>query len=515
VAEPKKPSPLLPIFLIVLVDVLGLTIILPLLPFFAEHLGASPFVVGMIVGDYALCQLIAGPIIGRISDKVGRKPMLVFSQLGTFIGFLMLAASSSLWMVFLSRTIDGLTAGNLSLAQAYIADVTEPKDRAKAFGVIGIAFGIGFLIGPATSGWLAGFGFVWPILLAAALSFTSIMATTFLLPGRILPGRAAAKEDVKAPDAGPAGPGGKRLGVLEWSTYAQYFRRRDLAIYLWQFFAFAFMFATFTSGFALFAERRFDWPAQHVEVVRGTKLTFVNEQTDVPFLLQSPGCPELSGSAPPGGRLTVTVPDRIGECRIADEWGLDLKITERPKVAAMTPGEGGAAGAVTEGRIWKLTNKGPRIPFGVRQVGFIFAYVGFLGIILQGGLIGRLVKRFGEVALVQVGFLSAAVGYLLLGETYTVPLLLVVATINSFGSGILRPAITALITQRVDKTEQGVVLGLTQSLMSIAQIAGPLLAGWLIDRRWLVAWACVAGVTALIGAAIKLVAPRTAEPARA
>src|SRR3954470_7117669 len=87
-AQAVNRSPLLPIFLIVLVDVLGLTIILPLLPFFAEHLGASPFVVGMIVGDYALCQLIAGPIIGRISDKVGRKPMLVFSQLGTFIGFL-------------------------------------------------------------------------------------------------------------------------------------------------------------------------------------------------------------------------------------------------------------------------------------------------------------------------------------------------------------------------------------------------------------------------------------------
>src|SRR5205807_4228301 len=112
-------SPLLAIFLIVVVDILGLTIMLPLLPFYAEHFGASPSVVGLLVSTYAACQLVAGPLLGSISDQVGRKPVLLVSQLGTFIGFLILAYAPSLAFVFLARVVDGLTAGNLSIAQAY------------------------------------------------------------------------------------------------------------------------------------------------------------------------------------------------------------------------------------------------------------------------------------------------------------------------------------------------------------------------------------------------------------
>src|SRR5246127_518210 len=178
----KKSSPLLPIFLIVLVDVMGLTIILPLLPFYAESFGATPTIVGLIISTYAFCQLIAGPPLGHLSDRVGRRPVLLVSQMGTFAGFLILAGAQALWMVFLARIIDGLTAGNLTVAQAYISDVTEPENRAKSFGIIGIAFGLGFLIGPAISGYLAQFSNTYPILLAAGLSFTSIMCTYFLLP---------------------------------------------------------------------------------------------------------------------------------------------------------------------------------------------------------------------------------------------------------------------------------------------------------------------------------------------
>ena len=161
-----RKSPLLPIFLIVSVDVLGLTIILPLLPFYAEHYGASPAVVGLLVSLYALCQLVAGPMLGRLSDHMGRRPLLLVSQVGTFIGFLILAYANALWLIFLSRAIDGITAGNLSLAQAYISDVTKPEDRAKSFALIGIAFGMGFLIGPGLSGFLSKFGYQYPILVA-------------------------------------------------------------------------------------------------------------------------------------------------------------------------------------------------------------------------------------------------------------------------------------------------------------------------------------------------------------
>src|SRR5580692_2914945 len=214
-----RKSPLLPIFLIVSVDVLGLTIILPLLPFYAEKYGASPAVVGLLVSTYALCQLISGPMLGRWSDHVGRRPLLLVSQLGTFIGFLILAYANALWLIFLSRAIDGITAGNLSLAQAYISDVTEPEDRAKSFGLIGIAFGMGFLIGPGLSGFLSKFGYQYPILVAAGLSATSIVCTYFLLPA------------VTPPASDNATP--RKFTMLDWGNYVRYFRQPGLGPLLW------------------------------------------------------------------------------------------------------------------------------------------------------------------------------------------------------------------------------------------------------------------------------------------
>lgn len=386
-------SPLLPIFLIVLVDVLGLTIILPLLPFYAEHLGASATVVGLLISSYAFCQLIAGPILGRMSDHMGRKPLLIVSQMGTLAGFLILAFANSLWVVFLSRIIDGLTAGNLSLAQAYIADVTTPEHRAKSFGVIGIAFGIGFLIGPAISGYLAQFGLAYPIFAASFLSASSIVCTATLLP----------KAEPHTGE-GESGPGGRRLSVLEWKSYADYFARPKLGPLLWQFFFFAFSFALFISGFALYAQRRYTY----------------------------------QGHA-----------------------------------------------------------------FGAKEVGYVFAYVGFLGLILQGGLIGRLVKWLGERTLVWSGFGVSAVGYGLLAWTHTMGQLLFASTVNSY-SGVLRPAVTSLITQQAGKREQGVVLGLTQSITSISQIIAPVIAGGLIDRGQLGAWALVTAAVAFFGMVISL-----------
>lgn len=375
-------SPLLPIFLIVAVDVLGLTIILPLLPFYAERFGASPTVVGLLVSTYAFCQLFSGPFLGRISDHIGRRPMLLVSQVGTFIGFLVLAWAPSLVVVFLARVIDGATAGNLSLAQAYISDVTKPEDRARSFALIGIAFGVGFLIGPAISGLLAQFGYRYPIYLAAALSATSILATYFLLPS-------------SRPFAGEQGAP-RRMKLVDWGNYVQYFRRPELGLLLAQFFCFIFAFSFFVSGMALFAERRYLW----------------------------------------------------------------------------------------EGK-----------PFGVREVGYLFAYSGLLGAILQGGFIGKLVKWAGESRLTRIGFIASAAGFAAIALIYDWRWLLVATVFTTFGTGVLRPVLTSLITQKADRSEQGAVLGLTQSLTSVAQIAAPALGGLLIAHGLLSPWA-------LVGAAI-------------
>ena len=234
-------------FLIVAVDVLGLTIMIPLLPFYAERMGASPAQVGWLIGIYAACQLVSGPFLGRWSDSTGRKPLLIVSQVGTCLGFIVTAFAPNLWVLFIARAIDGLTAGNLSLAQAYISDVTKPEERAKAFGLIGIAFGLGFLVGPAISGLLSTVDYRLPIFAAAALSAASVLTTWLLLPA-VTPGGGAA----------PA----RRLTLFEWRAYAVYFREPRLSSKLWQFLLFSLGFSMFVTGMPLFVERRLTWNGQ-------------------------------------------------------------------------------------------------------------------------------------------------------------------------------------------------------------------------------------------------------------
>jgi MFS family permease len=144
----------------------------------------------------------------------------------------------------------------------------------------------------------------------------------------------------------------------------------------------------------------------------------------------------------------------------------------------------------------------PGTPFGPREIGYVFGYVGLLGIILQGGLIGRLVKRYGEAALVAAGFVALAVGYFGLGIATSFLLLVLTGTLAAFGNGVIRPALTSLITQQAGRQEQGVVLGLTQSLMSMASIVSPIVAGLLIERQMLKEWAWVAAGLAAVGVAL-------------
>jgi MFS transporter, DHA1 family, tetracycline resistance protein len=365
-------------------------------------MGASPMVVGMLVSVYAVCQLLSGPILGQLSDRFGRKPLLILSQIGTLIGFLVLAFADSLWMVFLSRVIDGATAGNLAIAQAHISDVTPPKDRARSFGIIGIAFGMGFLIGPAVSGFLSQFGYQYPIFAAAGLSAVSILATTFLLKPR--PKLVASTQDPSTI---------RRFSIVEWGRYARFFRDPALAPLLWKFFSYVFSFSVFMGGFALFAERRYTWDG---------------------------------------------------------------------------------------------------MPFGPKEVGYVFAYSGLIGGILQGGALGFLVRRFGERPLLTASLVASAAGYLVLGWAYTIPALLLSATIAAFG-GIARPVLTSLITQITGRDEQGAILGLTQSLTSVAQIIGPTLAGLLIEHRLLTLWAVVAAAIAIAGWMVRMPSPSASPEA--
>ena len=173
---------ILPIIVIVLVDLIGLSIIIPLLPLFAARFGATPITIGILQATYPLMQFLGAPILGRLSDRFGRKPILIISQLGTFAGFVLLGFANSLWLLFLSRIIDGLSGANMSTAHAAIADSTTDKTRTQGFGLIGAAFGVGFILGPIIAYIVlaaSGGDYRAVALTAAFFSLASILLTTF------------------------------------------------------------------------------------------------------------------------------------------------------------------------------------------------------------------------------------------------------------------------------------------------------------------------------------------------
>lgn len=457
-------SPLLPIFLIVLVDVLGFTIVIPLLAFYAEKFGASPLVATTLVSVYAVCSLISTPIIGNLSDRYGRKRLLLLSQAGTCLGFLMLAWSHSLWMVFVGRMLDGSTAGNMSLAQAYISDHTEPENRSKAFGVIGVAFGIGFMFGPGLGGLLGRYGLHVPFIVAACLSLLSIIATATLLKN---------EKPEKLPEAIVL-PGGRRPTAFDIATYTEYFGRPKLGSLYIQFFLFTFAFSCFTSGFALFAERRFT--AEHPYTRRECTLSF-DEKLDLPNA--------KSGWVIVDGTKLLH----------GTQWTI-----KDPKTVEVI----GPACAQLEA----AKHVEARFPWTSREVGLLFTFSGFLGILLQGGLLGRLVKKFGEPKLVVMAFVAACCAYVVLGFAFTITMVGLVAVISAFGNGVLRPVITSLITQVAGRKEQGTAIGIAGSLSSFAMMLAPPAGGALLNGHHLQLWTLVPATAAVLGFFVALATRR-------
>jgi len=362
-----KRSPLVVIFTTVFIDLVGFGIVIPVLPFYAEGLrfNATPRTVGLLFASYSLMQLIFAPILGRLSDKYGRRPVLLISIIGTGIGFLILGFAKTLWMLFAGRILDGITGGNISTAQAYIADITSKEDRAKGMGLIGAAFGLGFVFGPAIGGILSRWGVEVPFLFAAGLCFANTILLYFRLPETVTPDHPA-----RVSAAGGRG----------FSQLIQSLRNPRLGFVLSIYFLFIVAFSIMTTSFSLYTMFRFGYDAQHT--------------------------------------------------------------------------------------------------------GYLFTYVGILAVIVQGGLIGRLVKRFGELPLVIVGALLFA------GSLFAIPFvgpqtggllaLLVGGGLFSIGNSLSGPSLTSLASKSAGPAEQGSVLGVTQSAASLARAVGPALAAVLI-----------------------------------
>lgn len=360
-----KRSPLLVIFVTVFIDLVGFGIVIPVLPFYVEgtKFNASPSTVGLLFASYSIMQLLFTPILGRLSDRYGRRPILLISLIGTGIGFLILGFATTLWMLFAGRIIDGISGGNISTAQAYIADITTPENRAKGMGLIGAAFGLGFIFGPAIGGILSRWGNHVPFLFAACLAFANALLLYFTLPETVTPDH----------------PARASAATGRWTQLAQALKQSRLAFILLIYFLFVTAFSIMTTTFGLFTMFRFGYDAH--------------------------------------------------------------------------------------------------------DTGWLFVFVGVIGAVIQGGLIGRLVKRFGEFPLVIVGALLFAVSLFAIpfvGPKTGLLTLLIVGGTFSIGNSLSGPALTGLASKSVGRGEQGGVLGVTQSAASLSRTIGPLIASCLI-----------------------------------
>ena len=224
-------------------NLVGFGIIIPLLPFYAETFGASPIAIGLLFASFSLSQLVASPILGDLSDRWGRRPVLIFSLLGTVVSFVMLALANSLVMLFAARIVDGLSGGNITTARAYIADVTTEENRAKAFGVLGAAFGLGFIVGPALGAVFSRISYTAPIWAAAVITVIATALALFWLP-----------ETVHRSDAGGRSP---------WRALGDSWRLPHLRVLFTVDFVYWTAFAVYQTTFALFGARRFGFDAAH------------------------------------------------------------------------------------------------------------------------------------------------------------------------------------------------------------------------------------------------------------
>ncbi len=240
------------IFLTIFVDLIGFGIVLPLLPFYAQEFGATPLMIGLIVAMHPAAQFLFGPLWGRVSDRVGRRPILLLGLVGSGISYLVFALASNVWWLFASRIMAGMVGANVPVSQAYIADSTDPGNRTRGMGLVGAAFGLGFIAGPAIGGALSQFGYAAPGFFAAALCFANAAAAVFHLPESLRP-------EFRARGARRGG-----LGLPERFGLAVRFARRPAIGTLMTIFALAtFVFAAFTTVFPLWIGVELGYDAQH------------------------------------------------------------------------------------------------------------------------------------------------------------------------------------------------------------------------------------------------------------
>lgn len=341
--------PLFVLFITIFVNLVGFGIIIPLLPFYAETFGASPLAIGLLFASFSLAQLVASPILGDLSDRYGRRPILIFSLLGTVVSFVMLALAQSMALLFVARIVDGLSGGNITTARAYIADISTEENRARAYGVLGAGFGLGFIVGPALGALFSRISYTAPIWAAAVITLIAMGMAWAWLP-----------ETVHRAQAG---------GFSRWGSLAELAQRPNLRLLFVVDFVYWTAFAVYQTTFALFGERRFDFDAAHI--------------------------------------------------------------------------------------------------------GYLLSAFGFLGVLVQGAMVGPVVKRWGARPTLAVGLLFAAVGWGGSALTYSVPVFVAMLVPGAIGIGLCNATLSTLLSTAASPFEQGRVQGAAGALESLGRTLGP------------------------------------------
>ena len=343
------------LFSVVVVDLIGFGVVVPILPFIAEHYGASATVLGLLLTSFSAMQFVFSPIWGRLSDRIGRRPVLLFTIAGSVLSLVFLAYSTSIPFLFIARMCAGLFAANISVASAYVTDVTSEEDRTKGMGLIGAAFGVGFLLGPALGGFLSQNGFRLPLLVAAGLNFLNLIHTAIRLPE---PARHHRRDDPIQTSAL------KHKGVFS---------------------------------------------------VCGLNLLFT------------------------------------------------ISINQLEAVFALFMME--------------------RFFFNSMKVAMLLSFMALLMIIIQGGLIRPLGRRYGEKILFVVGTLFLAVAFVLIPYSPTALILLIPLTFAAVGRALGQPTLMSLASKMGPPHGRGAVMGTFQASASLGRVFGPLIAGLLYDRK--------------------------------
>ncbi len=376
------------IFLILFLDLVGFGIILPVLPFIGLRFSASAIGVGALLAIYSVMQFVFAPVWGRLSDRIGRRPVILASSAAMSLSFIAFAFAPNYAVLFAARAFAGIAAANIGVAQAYVADITSPEDRAKGMGMVGAAIGLGFVVGPAIGGTLSAYGFAVPALLAAALSALNVAVGYVLLKESRRPGAASGQL--------------VRAGIFDGRRFLETASRPVVGPLIILNFVFILGFSAMESTLALFLDATRGWAEQ--------------------------------------------------------------------------------------------------------ESGFLFFYVGVVIVIAQGALIGPLVRRFGERALLVTGLVGTGLALIALPFSSTLTLLLATVGVLALANGLASPTLSSLVSRAAADHEQGNVLGVYQGASSLARAIGPIIGS--------VAFAFVApGAGFLVGAALTGIALMAASVA--